>query len=113
VTSQVANIRFVPISGPFIFRSLVYLVCRYNETRPHFRQLPAHEGFDLSLKGQEVKYRDSFEFTPFARLLFSANRLSASEQNALRFTTNAFWGREKMRAGFFRMWMNRRVRFTS
>jgi putative DNA primase/helicase len=26
----------------------------------------------------EVKYRDSFEFTPFARLLFSANRLPAS-----------------------------------
>jgi len=26
----------------------------------------------------EIKYRDSFEFTPFARLLFSANRLPAS-----------------------------------
>jgi hypothetical protein len=61
-----------------MFHSLVYLVCRYSETRPQFRQLPAHEGFDLSLKGQQVKYRDSFEFTLFARLLFSANRLSAN-----------------------------------
>jgi hypothetical protein len=27
----------------------------------------------------EVKYRDSFKFTPFARLLFSANRVASSQ----------------------------------
>jgi hypothetical protein len=33
----------------------------------------------------EIKYRDSFEFTPFARLLFSANRLSASSDASQAF----------------------------
>ena len=33
----------------------------------------------------EVKYRDSFEFTPFARLLFSANRLPASNDASQAF----------------------------
>jgi P4 family phage/plasmid primase-like protien len=33
----------------------------------------------------EVKYRDSFEFTPFARLLFSANRLPASGDGSQAF----------------------------
>ena len=33
----------------------------------------------------EVKYRDSFEFTPFARLLFSANRLPASSDASQAF----------------------------
>ena len=33
----------------------------------------------------EIKYRDSFEFTPFARLLFSANRLPASNDASQAF----------------------------
>ena len=33
----------------------------------------------------EVKYRDSFEFTPFARLLFSANRLPESSDASQAF----------------------------
>ena len=33
----------------------------------------------------EVKYRDSFEFTPFARLLFSANRLPGSSDASQAF----------------------------
>ena len=33
----------------------------------------------------EVKYRDSFEFTPFARLLFSANRLPPSNDASQTF----------------------------
>jgi P4 family phage/plasmid primase-like protien len=33
----------------------------------------------------EVKYRDSFEFTPFARLLFSANRLPGSSDASRAF----------------------------
>ena len=33
----------------------------------------------------EVKYRDSFEFAPFARLLFSANRLPASSDASQAF----------------------------
>ncbi len=33
----------------------------------------------------EVKYRDSFEFTPFARLLFSANRLPMSSDASQAF----------------------------
>jgi P4 family phage/plasmid primase-like protien len=33
----------------------------------------------------EVKYRDSFEFTPFARLLFSANRLPGSSDSSHAF----------------------------
>jgi phage/plasmid-associated DNA primase len=33
----------------------------------------------------EIKYRDSFEFTPFARLLFSANRLPASSDASQAF----------------------------
>jgi putative DNA primase/helicase len=33
----------------------------------------------------EIKYRDSFEFTPFARLLFSANRLPASDDASQAF----------------------------
>jgi putative DNA primase/helicase len=33
----------------------------------------------------EFKYRDSFEFTPFARLLFSANRLPPTDDASLAF----------------------------
>ena len=33
----------------------------------------------------EVKYRDSFEFSPFARLLFSANRLPANSDASQAF----------------------------
>jgi putative DNA primase/helicase len=33
----------------------------------------------------EIKYRDSFEFTPFARLVFSANRLPASDDASQAF----------------------------
>jgi putative DNA primase/helicase len=33
----------------------------------------------------EIKYRDSFEFSPFARLLFSANRLPASDDASQAF----------------------------
>ena len=33
----------------------------------------------------EIKYRDSFEFTPFARLLFSANRLPGSDDASQAF----------------------------
>jgi putative DNA primase/helicase len=35
----------------------------------------------------EIKYRDSFEFTPFARLLFSANRLPAGSDASQRIST--------------------------
>jgi putative DNA primase/helicase len=33
----------------------------------------------------EIKYHDSFEFTPFARLLFSANRMPRSDDASLAF----------------------------
>lgn len=33
----------------------------------------------------EIKYRDSFEFTPFARLLFSTNRLPSSNDASQAF----------------------------
>jgi putative DNA primase/helicase len=51
----------------------------------------------------EIKYRDSFEFTPFARLLFSANRLPCSDDNSQAFFDRwlivPFQNRSATRAG--------------
>jgi putative DNA primase/helicase len=51
---------------------------------------PAGRAFGEAITGcdritAEVKYRDSFEFAPFVRLLFSANRLPASSDASQAF----------------------------
>ena len=47
-----------------------------SDVQSHYRLRSNHRG---------VKYRDSFEFSPFARLLYSANRLPSSGDSSQAF----------------------------